>query len=335
MHKVAFFLTFTSLYLVSGLPSVFARSGNAPETLSRVPNDSVIVLSVDGAKVIAKSGILQSNCWKPLLDRMEKNGSPIRSWFTDSNISGISWEDPVQFFIRLIEGERPYPQFGAILRTSSVAKADETVSTIAEFLGLRPSKNNPKVYQRATQPFAIGRAGEFCFIIGTLFFPQQMPIPPPENDLSAFIASLSKASLPEPMPSSLSNHAKHFADLSLYIEGIGVSRMMENLSGNTLLGSIFPLFDPLLPILLAFSYDQIQALSPSRHAITPSISRRINLKFTPLKWSADYLETPPWLPASVYLKSVFNPFLPMALIRHSSSYPAIIWEQIRICQDLI
>ena len=48
------------------------------------------------------------------------------------------------------------------------------------------------------------------------------------------------------MPSSLSNHAKYSADVSLYLEGIGNSRMLENISGNTLLGSIFPLFDPLL-----------------------------------------------------------------------------------------
>ena len=48
------------------------------------------------------------------------------------------------------------------------------------------------------------------------------------------------------MPSSLANHAKHSADVSLYVEGTGNSRMFENLSGNTLIGSIFPLFDPLL-----------------------------------------------------------------------------------------
>ena len=34
------------------------------------------------------------------------------------------------------------------------------MSDLARFLGLRPSKNNPKIYQRTTQPFAIGREGE-------------------------------------------------------------------------------------------------------------------------------------------------------------------------------
>ena len=95
---------------------------------------------------------------------------PSVKWLADSNQSGIAWEESLQFFVRLIEGELPYPQFGAILKTSSVDQADNTISTLANFLGLRPSKNNPKVYQRATQPFAIGRSGEFCFLLGTLFF---------------------------------------------------------------------------------------------------------------------------------------------------------------------
>jgi len=208
--------------------------------------DSVIVLSVDGQKIISKSGILKNKQWKTLIERMEESGAPIHKWFADSNHSGIAWEEPMQFFVRLIEGERPYPQFGAILQVSSATQADRSLSTLADSLGLRPSKKNPKVYQRATQPFAIGRAGDFCFLLGTIFLSEQTQFPPPENDLSSFIDSLSSFNQPREMPSSLSNHANHSADLSLYIEGIGNSRMFEHLSRNTLLGSILPLFDPIL-----------------------------------------------------------------------------------------
>ena len=196
MHKFRIHSILVFLCLTFGFSTISARTSMAIGTLSRVPTDSILVLSVDGKNLISKSGILRNKQWNPLLDRMEENGSPIRKWLADSNQSGIAWGEPLQFFVRLIEGELPYPQFGAILKTSSAEQADNTISTLANFLGLRPSKNNPKVYQRATQPFAIGRSGQFCFIIGTLFFPQQMQIPPPENDLSAFIASLSTASLP-------------------------------------------------------------------------------------------------------------------------------------------
>ncbi len=246
MHKFRIFSILVFLCLTFGFSTISARTSMASGTLSRVPADSILVLSVDGEKLISKSGILRNKQWNPLLDRMEENGSPIRKWLADSNQSGIAWGEPLQFFVRLIEGELPYPQFGAILKTSSAEQADNTISTLANFLGLRPSKNNPKVYQRATQPFAIGRSGEFCFLLGTLFFPQQMQISPPENDLDTFIASLSAKDLPASMPSPLANHAKHSADVSLYVEVTGNSRMLENLSGNTLLGSIFPLFDPLL-----------------------------------------------------------------------------------------
>ena len=194
--------------------------------------DSVIVLSVDGQEIISKSGILKNKQWKTLLNRIEESGSPVRKWFADSNHSGIAWEEPLQFFVRLVEGERPYPQFGAILQVSSASQADRTLSTLADFLGLRPSKKSPKVYQRATQPFAIGRVGDFCFLLGTFSFSDQAQLPPPENDLSSFIDSLS-SNQPEDMPSSLTNHGNHSADLSLYIEGIGNSRMFEHLSRNS------------------------------------------------------------------------------------------------------
>jgi ankyrin repeat protein len=244
MHKFRIHSILLFLSLTFGFSTISARTSMASGTLSRVPADSILVLSVDGKKLISKSGVLKNKQWNPLLERMEENGAPILKWLADSNQSGIAWEESLQFFVRLIEGELPYPQFGAILKTSSAEQADNTISTLANFLGLRPSKNNPKVYQRATQPFAIGRSGEFCFLLGTLFFPQQ--IAPPDNDLNTFIASLSAEGLPASMPSSLANHAKHSADVSLYVEGTGNSRMFENLSGNTLLGSIFPLFDPLL-----------------------------------------------------------------------------------------
>ena len=245
MHKFSIHLILASLFFLHGFISVHART-SASGTINRVPMDSVIVLSVDGQEIISKSGILKNKQWKTLLNRIEESGSPVRKWFADSNHSGIAWEEPLQFFVRLVEGERPYPQFGAILQVSSASQADRTLSTLADFLGLRPSKKNPKVYQRATQPFAIGRVGDFCFLLGTFSFSDQAQLPPPENDLSSFIDSLSSSNQPEDMPSSLTNHGNHSADLSLYIEGIGNSRMFEHLSRNTLLGSIFPLFDPIL-----------------------------------------------------------------------------------------
>ena len=244
MVKLRPHFIFLLLFSLAGSSTIFARSSAAIGTLSRVPADSILVLSVDGEKMISKSGILSNNRWNPLLERMEESGFPIRTWLSDSNQSGIAWEEPLQFFVRLIEGEHPYPQFGAILKASSTSQADETISGLANFLGLRPSKHNSKVYQRATQPFAIGRSGEFCFLLGTLFFSQQIQTLAPEKDLSSFIDSLSLVEPTSEMPSSLTNHAKHSADMSLYLEGTGNSRMFENLGGNTLLGSIFPLFDP-------------------------------------------------------------------------------------------
>ena len=246
MHNFRFHFIFLLLFSLAGLSTIFARSSASISTLSLVPADSILVLSVDGEKMISKSGILSSKQWNHLLERMEENGSPIRKWLSDSNQSGIAWEEPLQFFVRLIEGERPYPQFGAILKTSSITQADDTISGLADFLGLRPSKNNSKVFQRATQPFAIGRSGEFCFLLGTLLSTQDIQTLPPENDLSSFIDSLSLVEQTSEMPSSLANHAKHSADVSLYLEGTGNSRMFESMSGNTLLGSLFPLFDPFL-----------------------------------------------------------------------------------------
>ena len=95
MFKFLINLTLIYLFLLSSLISISARTSVATGTLSRVPTDSVLVLSVDGKKMISKSRIFQNTRWNPLLERIEENGSPIRKWFSDSNQSGIAWEEPL------------------------------------------------------------------------------------------------------------------------------------------------------------------------------------------------------------------------------------------------
>ena len=246
MHNFRFpaFLFLTAC-LIGFLLPVIARSGPAYQTLQRVPPDSIIVLSIDGQNFISKSGILKNPKWNPLFDRLNKTGSPLRSWLSDSNSSGIEWKEPVQFFIRLIEGEHPHPQFGAIARATSPEEADRAMSDLAGFLGLRPSKNNSKVYQRTTQPFAIGREGDFCFLLGNILLQKNGNFPISNQDLEEFISTLSPSFQPPGMPAPLAKHSGHSADLALYLEGTGNGRMVEEWQGNTLIESILPLFDSL------------------------------------------------------------------------------------------
>ena len=196
--------------------------------------------------MISKSDILQNQKWNSLFKRLEEAGSPLRSWLSDHNSSGIKWSEPVQFFVRLVEGENPYPQFGAIARASSPELADRSMSDLARFLGLRPSKNNPKIYQRTTQPFAIGREGEFCFLLGNLLLQQTANLPARNQDLEKFISSLSSSFQPPELPAPLASHASHSSDLAIYLEGTGNGRLVEAWHGNTLIESILPLFDSLL-----------------------------------------------------------------------------------------
>ncbi len=240
------YLTLRFFILCVLIGSASARTGTISSTLSRVPADSILLLSLNGQEMISKSGILKNDRWSPLLDRLEENGSPLRKWLSDSNQSGIRWNEPVQFFVRLIEGQQPHPQFGAIAKISSPEKADASLSELARFLGLRPSKNNPKTYQRATQSFAIGREGEYCFLLGTLLFQNDSVAYEQKDELGAFVSSLALAAEPTVMPSSLAKHAQLSGDISLYIEGTGTSRMFQTMQGNTLIESILPLFDPLL-----------------------------------------------------------------------------------------
>ena len=196
--------------------------------------------------MISKSDILQNQRWNHLFKRLEEAGFPLRSWLSDHNSSGIKWSEPVQFFVRLVEGENPHPQFGAIARASSPELADRAMLDIARSLGLRPSKNNPKIYQRTTQPFAIGREGEFCFLLGNLLLPKTANSPARNQDLEKFISSLSSSFQPPEMPAPLARHASHSSDLAIYLEGTGNGRMVEAWHGNPLIESILPLFDSLL-----------------------------------------------------------------------------------------
>lgn len=247
MHILHTHIKLTGLFLLSCLLTP-ATTQSAPfsQTLNLVPKDSILILSIDGKKIISKSGILKNPRWLPLLNRLENNGSPIRKWLSDSNNSAIEWDEPLQFFLRLIEGEQPQPQFGAIAKIKSSKQADRTLADLGNLLGLRPSINNPNVYQRATQPFAIGRQGDYFFLLGTLFFQQPTELSSIGDEIAPFVASLSANEKPRIMPSSLAKHAQHSADLSLYLEGSGTGRLFETLKGNTLFEGMLPLFDPLL-----------------------------------------------------------------------------------------
>ena len=48
MHKFRFHFIFLLLFSLGGLSGIFARSSASISTLSRVPADSILVLSVDG-----------------------------------------------------------------------------------------------------------------------------------------------------------------------------------------------------------------------------------------------------------------------------------------------
>jgi len=240
---------FTSVFLIFTLslsPLLSARTGPIPTTFERVPSDSILVLSVDGEKLLSKSGILKNKRWNPLFQRLENIGAPLRSILSESNSSGIDWKEPIQFFVRLAEGEHPHPQFGAIARAKSAEQADKAMSSLSRYLGLRPTKKNPQVYQRTTQPFAIGREGNFCFLLGTLLLQKDSQIASPTAGLESFLSTLAPSYQPPGMPAPLAKHAQHKSDLALYIEGTGNSRMLENWKGNTLFESLFPLLDPLL-----------------------------------------------------------------------------------------
>jgi ankyrin repeat protein len=240
------FILFLITCLALPFLAVSAQSAPVSQTLHRVPTDSILVVSIDGQKMISKSDILQNQRWNHLFKRLEEAGFPLRSWLSDHNSSGIKWSEPVQFFVRLVEGENPHPQFGAIARASSPELADRAMLDIARSLGLRPSKNNPKIYQRTTQPFAIGREGEFCFLLGNLLLQKTANSPARNQDLEKFISSLSSSFQPPEMPAPLARHASHSSDLAIYLEGTGNGRMVEAWHGNPIIESILPLFDSLL-----------------------------------------------------------------------------------------
>ena len=66
MHKFRIHSILVFLCLTFGFSTISARTSMASGTLSRVPADSILVLSVDGEKMISKSGILKNKQWNPI-----------------------------------------------------------------------------------------------------------------------------------------------------------------------------------------------------------------------------------------------------------------------------
>ena len=138
------------------------------------------------------------------------------------------------------------------------------------------------------------------------------------------------------MPSSLANHAKHSADVSLYLEGTGNSRMFENLSENTLLGSIFPLFDPplagLLRYFLTIKPGNIK-IEAHNYCILPAQVAKHAV--APLEMINQIPGDAPLVARISLPEDRFQHFLLMASTPCSNFYLEINWVQILICQDSI
>ena len=111
--------------------------------------------------------------------------------------------------------------------------------------------------------------------------------------------------------------------------------MFENLSGNTLLGSIFPLFDPLLQdsfgIFLKSQPGNIK-IEAHNYSLPDQVGKHA---VAPLEMINQIPGDAPLVAGLVCLKIVFSHFSQMRSTLCSNSYLEINWVQIRICPDSI
>ena len=234
-----------------GLLLLFTRpdaSAVAPGA-SSIPADSFIVLSLKGESILQKSGILESEAWTPILARFSRTHPDIHEVLLDRNSSGLKFQAPLQFFARMGGGDSPSPSFGIIAFAQDPAKADQTLAMIAKTLGLSRKKGKGNEYRKEGSPLGIGRKGRICYLLGvtpTVKAEEGQEAPSIDERLDELTRVFhSNEKDVAKFPSSLKAHLSRTSDLALYLDGTGLSELVEDFWPDDQWKNLLPALDPL------------------------------------------------------------------------------------------
>ena len=239
-----------SLSLLCIIPSLLSA---APPSNNHVPADSFLVLSVNAEALVSKSKILESSTWTPLVEKLALSQPTLHEILLDRNSSGLQLHRPLRFFARSEGGNSSFPSFGLIAMVKDTKKADQTLAKVAEILNISKKKGKGTRYGKEGFPLEIGRKGRLCFALGVA--PSTNGGESVEDRLNDFHHVFLNTQNPKKLPSSLNSHLKLSSDLSLYLDGTGLAKIIEDFWPDDQWKKLLPALDELLNRQLGFHFQ--------------------------------------------------------------------------------
>lgn len=213
--------------------------------IDRIPPESFLVVSLNSKRILQKSDLLQSKVWDPILDDLGSRRPLLKELVEDLEACGLNLGVPLHFFARLEGNSHPTPVGGLLLEIDDSKKADSLLASISATLGLHGKGTGGTRYGKQDTPLEIGRRGKIAYLIGMIPNPRNPPTANFELQIDQLVEEFFRDSDSKTSPDSLRKHLAHSPDASLYLEGTGLSRLLEDFFVQDPIKGFLPAFDPL------------------------------------------------------------------------------------------
>lgn len=236
--SLLFILTTICLYLLNP-----GKSNALPSSTTRIPEDSFLILSLNLESILKKSQIKESRVWKPIIDTLNITNTNFKSILLDADHKGFNFRSPIQLFLRSSKSERNPLIFGLLASIKDTQKVDASLANFAELLGFTKNKGKTIRYQKNNLPIEFGRKGKVFHILG--IGPVIRDHNAAKQELDQFFQLISKHTKVDRFPNSLTEHFSVRSDLSVYIDGSGFGKILEEKWPEDRWKELLPLLDPL------------------------------------------------------------------------------------------
>ncbi len=231
-----FFLSMSSIVLHSTFLKAF------PASTTRIPEDSFLVVSLKIDAMLKKSKINQSKVWNPIIDALTFSLPELKTLFLEPGANGFNLRAPVQIFLRSSNSEKNPLTFGLLASIDDVNQVDQLIENFAESLGFQKGKGKTGRYQKKGIPLEFGRKGKAFHLIGV--GPIILDAESSRQELDKLTRLISSRVKKKRFPVSLDEHFSRISDLSIYLDGSGIAKVVEEYWPEDRWKMLLPLFDP-------------------------------------------------------------------------------------------
>ena len=192
--------------------------------------------------VLKKSKLSESKVWAPLIDAFNFSIPQLKSLLFEQEHNGFNFKPPMQFFVRTCNSEKNPLSYGLLAAVEDIEKIDQTIANFAESMSFTKKKGQFTRYQKNGVPIEFGRKGKVFHIIGV--GPVIQDSESARQELDKLSHSIFTKAKENRFPNSLKEHFSRSGDFSIYLDGSGFAKVVEENWPDDQWKTLLPLFDP-------------------------------------------------------------------------------------------